>query len=302
MQGAGFSRRECERANTFKKYDDKEGLNIQTNRVTNGFADVLQLKLIAGQSLPAVKNEADTIVNVVLNKKAVEYLGYTPETAIGKKVITQLGDNAYISGVVEDFNFESLHKPIGAYAFHNAATENETYLLIRFKTGKLQQTMQQFENIFKTTIPNAAFDYTFLDQQLQTLYAGERIMANVTFAFSVLAIFIACLGLFGLAAYTAEQRRKEIGVRKVLGASVQNIVILLSKDFLKLVLISVLIATPMAWWAAMQWLQGFAYRIHVSAAIFLITGFIALLIALITVSFQAIKAAVANPVKSLRSE
>lgn len=285
-----------------KSADDKEGISIQTNRVTNGFADVLQLKLIAGKLLPDVKPEKDTIVDVVLNKEAIEYLGYTPEEAIGKKVSTQLGENAYIVGVVENFNFESLHKPIGAYAFHNAKGENRDYLLIRFRTGNQPNTMQQFEASFKRTIPNAAFDYIFLDQYLQTLYAGEQRMANITLTFSLLAIFIACLGLFGLAAYTAEQRTKEIGVRKVLGASTKHIAALLSKDFLQLVLFAVLIATPVSWWAANKWLQGFAYRIDIGWWIFAGAGLVAVTIALVTVSSQAIKAALANPVKSLRTE
>ena len=151
-------------------------------------------------------------------------------------------------------------------------------------------------------MPNTAFDYQFLDKHVQNLYASEQRTANAATAFSVLAILIACLGLFGLAAFMAEQRTKEIGVRKVLGASVPGIARLLTKDFLKLVGLSFLIAIPVAWWVMNKWLEGFAYRTNIEWWVFVIAGVLALLIAMITVSFQAIKAALANPVESLRSE
>ena len=146
------------------------------------------------------------------------------------------------------------------------------------------------------------FSYRFLDDAFNNMYQAERRVGKIALSFAVLAIFIACLGLFGLATYIAEQRTKEIGVRKVLGASVSNIVSMLSKDFLKLVLISAIIAFPLAWWAMNKWLQDFAYRVNIGWWIFIAAGFIALLIAVITVSTQAIRAAIANPVKSLRTE
>lgn len=286
----------------YKNEDDKQGMSIETNHTDNGIINVLQLKLLAGSDLPTVKAVGDSTVQVVLNKKAVDYLGLTPQEAIGKKVNMQLGNDAFIRGVVDNFNFASLHEPMGAYAFNNGGMEPENYLLVRFKTGNLSSTMNEFQKLFKESIPNSVFDYTFLDKYLNTLYASEEKMGTVIFIFSLLAIIVACMGLFGLAAYTAEQRTKEIGVRKVLGASVSGIAALLSKDFLKLVIISILIATPIAWWIMNKWLADFAYRINISWWIFFIAGITAIIIALITISFQAIKAAMANPVNNLRSE
>ncbi|GAB4027666.1 ABC transporter permease [Spirosoma gilvum] len=280
-----------------------EGMAIQTNRVGNEFINVLGLKLLAGRTLPATKDEKDTTVQVVLNKTAVDYLGLTPQKAIGQKAHNLFDlDRAEIIGVVDDFHFQSLHMPIGAYAFHNADTESRPYLLVKTRTAQLSQTMRQLEAIFQKDMPDSAFEYTFLDEFLNTLYRSEQRTAQVVLVFSALAILIACLGLFGLAAFTAEQRTKEIGVRKVLGASVSSIVALLSKDFLKPVLIAILIASPIAWWAMSQWLEDFAYRVNIEWWVFVLAGLLAVGIALLTISFQSIKAALTNPVKSLRSE
>lgn len=285
-----------------KNEDDQEGLNLQTNHSSYGIVDVLKLKLLAGADLPANKAAGDSTVQVILNKKAVDYLGLTPQQAIGKKVLAQLGNNAYITGVVDNFNFASLHEPIGAYAFHNSSMEPETFLLIRFKTGNVSDLMTNFEKLFKDAVPNSAFDYTFLDSYMNSLYSAEEKMESVVVIFSMLAIFVACMGLFGLASFTAEQRTKEIGVRKVLGASVANISTLLSKDFLKLVILSIVVAAPIAWWMMNTWLESFAYRIQISWWMFVFAGVVAIIIGLFTVSFQAIKSAMANPVRSLRNE
>ena len=150
--------------------------------------------------------------------------------------------------------------------------------------------------------PGMPFSYRFMNESFNNMYRAEQRVGEISITFSILTIFIACLGLFGLVTYMAEQRTKEIGVRKVLGASISNVIIMLSKDFLKLVLIAAIIAFPIAWWAMHTWLQQFAYRISISWWIFIVAGIAALLIGLITVSFQAVKAAVANPVNSLRSE
>ncbi|WP_080054694.1 ABC transporter permease [Spirosoma aerolatum] len=280
-----------------------EGMAIQTNRVSNEFMNVLGLKLLAGRTLPATKDAKDTTVQVVLNKTAVNYLGLTPQKAIGQKAHNLFGwDQAEIIGVVDDFHFQSLHTPIGAYAFHNADTESRPYLLVKTRTAQLSQTMRQLEAVFQKDMPDSAFEYTFLDEFLNTLYRSEQRTAQVVLVFSALAILIACLGLFGLAAFTAEQRTKEIGVRKALGASVSSIVGLLSKDFLKPVLIAILLASPIAWWAMNQWLADFAYRVNIQWWVFALAGLLAVGIALLTVSFQSFKAALMNPIKSLRSE
>lgn len=162
--------------------------------------------------------------------------------------------------------------------------------------------MQHIQDVFKADMPYSSFDYEFLDSHVQNLYTSEQHTARTVSVFSMLAIFIACLGLFGLAAFIAEQRRKEIGIRKVLGATVPGITRLLTGDFLKLVIVSILIASPVAWYLMNKWLMSFSYRIHVNAWAFVIAGFTAVAFAVLTISSHAIKAAVANPVRSLRSE
>ncbi|CCG98110.1 Macrolide export ATP-binding/permease protein macB [Fibrella aestuarina BUZ 2] len=292
-----------------KPLDDGSQLQITSNRANSTFIKVLGLKLLAGKTLPAAKsdqpdtdNETDTTIQVVLNKTAVDFLGYTPEQAIGKIAPGLFENRAEIVGVVDDFHFESLHKPIGAYAFHNANTERRSYMLAKVRTQNLPETMRQLEATYRKNLPNSAFEFTFLDTYLNTLYRSEQRMAQVVLIFAGLAILIACLGLFGLATFTAEQRTKEIGVRKVLGASVGSIVALLSKDFLKLVLIAIVLAIPLAWWAISSWLADFAYRIDIEWWVFAGAGALVVFIALLTVSFQSIKAALMNPIQSLRSE
>jgi putative ABC transport system permease protein len=204
--------------------------------------------------------------------------------------------------VVDDFHSENLYKPLEAYAFHNAPTEGRAFVLVKLSGGNLKTNMDKLEAIYKKSIPNGAFEFTFLDQFLQNLYVSDQRTAKIVLIFSALAIFIACLGLFGLAAFIAEQRTKEIGIRKVLGASIGNIVLLLSGNFIRLVLLAVIIAIPVSWWMMNSWLQDFAFRISIGWTVFVLAGLTVIAIALLTVSFQALKAAMTNPVKALRSE
>ncbi|WP_228236565.1 ABC transporter permease [Allomuricauda sp. M10] len=286
---------------TLRKNDTEEqGLNIQTNVTDAGIVDALKLHLLAGSSLPKFKSEKDTLIEVVLNKKAIDYLGFSPEEAIGKEVY--IGIPNTIVGVVDDFNYESLHQPIGAYAFNNNTSEGKSFMLVRFKSNNLANTVADLKNTFNRIVPNLDFNYSFLDQNIAKMYAREKRAGQISIVFCILAIFVAALGLFGLAAYTAEQRRKEIGIRKVLGASVSNISQMLSMDFAKLVLIALLIGFPLAYFSMDNWLQGFAYRIDMQWWMFVLSGAIALGIALLTVSFQSIRAALTNPTKSLRAE
>ncbi|WP_396636663.1 ABC transporter permease [Maribacter sp. R77961] len=287
----------------FKNQEDENGLRISTNRIDAEAIGLLKLKLLAGNLLPKLKQENDTIIDVVLNKKAIRYLGYSVEDAIGKKaLIGGFGGNATIVGVIDDFNFESLHEPIGAYAFHNGKTEPKSFALVRFNSASLPVIIGELETKFKEVVPESSFEYVFLDKNLERFYSLERKTATLGLLFCVLAIFVACLGLFGLAAFMAEQRKKEIGVRKVLGASVFTITKMLSTDFVKLVFISLVISFPIAYWVMNNWLENFAYRININWSVFVISGLIAIAIALFTVSFQSIKAAMVNPVKSLRTE
>ena len=176
------------------------------------------------------------------------------------------------------------------------------YLVMRLKPENISSTVGFIEKTWKSVVPGRPFDYSFLDQQFDELYKNEKRTGDMFGFFSFLAIFIACLGLFGLAAYTAEQRTKEIGVRKVLGASVSGIVMLLSSDFLKLVLEAILVAIPISYYAMNKWLQEFAYRISISPWTFIIAALLAFVIAFVTISFQAVKAATTDPVKSIRYE
>ncbi len=287
---------------TLRKNEEDQGINIQTNKVDPSVAQVLGLELLSGR-MPSLSHQGDSLVEAVLNKKAIDYLGYTPQEAIGKKVLSYLRGNSIIVGVVKNFNFTTLRTPIGAYALHNSAVDSQSYILIRFKAAAdISSILEQFKHTFQQVAPNAAFDYDFVDSTVKKLYNDEQKTANISIVFCGLAIFVACLGLFALANFMAEQRTKEIGVRKILGASVTNIATMLSKDFLTLVLVSLIIAFPIAFFIMNNWLQEFAYRIPLRWYIFAIAGLVALAAALVTISTQAIKAAIMNPVKNLRSE
>ena len=278
-----------------------ESVGLYSNKANPEIIATLGIKLLAGRPL-APKQASDTTVQIVINRTAAVYLGYKPEQAIGKKinVFNDYGDE--IVGVVEDFHFQSMHDKIVPFAFHNASTEQYVYMLLRIDTNELENTLASIESTYKKVMPNAAFEAVFLDQHLANLYVSEQKMANVVSVFAFLAIFIACLGLFGLATFTAEARTKEIGVRKVLGASVNNIITLLSVDFIKLVGIAIIIACPVAFYFMNRWLQNFAYRVDMEWWVFALAGLAAVAIAMLTVGYQALKAALMNPVKSLKTE
>jgi putative ABC transport system permease protein len=285
---------------SLSRASDDDGDDLTTCRARPEIFEVLGLSLLAGQPMSRPR-EGDTITQIVLNRSAVEYLGWTPEQAIGRQINADL-QNGVVVGVVENFHYGSMHQRIGAYAFHNARTEGLDFLLVKVQTPQLATAMRELEAAFKRTMTGSAFDYVFLDDHLDKLYRREQRMASVALLFAGLAIFIAALGLFALAAFAAERRTKEIGIRKVLGANVAGITGLLAKDFLKLVLIGIACATPVAWWVMERWLSDFAYRIDIQAWMFVAAGAVAITVALLTVSFQSVKAALVNPVRSLRSE
>lgn len=288
-----------------KLMTDNLGYPVKTCNTDGSIVKTMQLKLLAGTTIPQTLASTDTNCYLLVNESVIKYLGYkTPQDAIGKYAITEMNHHAIIRGVVQDFNYESLKNEIGGYIYYitNKRTEPINTLLIRYNSRDLPHFMQQVQGAFKTDLPNSNFDYEFLDAHIQNLYASEQHTASSATVFSLLAIFVACLGLFGLAASIAEQRTKEIGIRKVLGASVSGIARLLTGDFLKLVIISILIASPVAWYIMNKWLTDFSYRIHVNAWAFVIAGVMAIVFALLTISSHAIKAAMGNPVKSLRSE
>jgi putative ABC transport system permease protein len=267
-----------------------------------GFVPTYGLQVVAGRNFS--REYITDTSNYIINETAVEQLGWkTPQNAIGKDLI--YGNiKGKVIGVVHDFHFESLHQKIIPLLFQLPPPKNGLYNVISVKIdgNNIPSAINTIRNTWQQYLPNVPFDYTFLDEKFQKLYQSEQQQGNLFTLFSCLAIFIACLGLFGLSTFTISQRVKEIGVRKVLGASVPQIVAELSKDFLKLVLIAAIIALPVAGVLMHKWLLDFAFRISLNWWVFLMAGVVALLIAFVTISFQAIKAAVANPVKSLRSE
>jgi putative ABC transport system permease protein len=244
---------------------------------------------------------------VLINETLAKRLGLKPEAAPGTKMYSQYGSDPAtvfeIAGVMKDFNYNSLHGEVKPFML--TYRENGYILsnmIVSVGSKDYKTALGKIETTWHKNLPMVPFEYTFLDDAVQKQYETEITLSKIINSFTLMAILISCLGLFGLAAFSAEQRIKEIGIRKVLGASVFNLTSLLSKDFFRLVIIAIVIATPIAWWAMNKWLQGFAYRVHIAWWMFTLAGLLAIGIALITVSFQAIKAAVANPVKSLRTE
>jgi len=279
---------------------ESNGFNMQYWNVDYDYLKTIGMEMKSGRNFS--RDFGSDSTGVILNETAVKLAGFT--NPIGKKLYTTDDDSnleAYtIIGVVKNFNFASLRENVGGLCFQLGNNSWET--AYRFSTTDVSGLLSTIENKYKAAAPGMPFKYEFLDEAFDNMYRQERRVGTVAMAFAILAIIIACLGLFGLATYIAEQRTKEIGIRKVLGASVANIVKMLSKDFVKLVLIAFVIATPIAWWFMNKWLLDFAYRIDLNWGIFAVTGFVALVVALITLSFQAIKAAIANPVESLKTE
>jgi len=261
------------------------------------FIKTMNLKLVAGRDIS--KDFAADSAGYLINESALKIIGF--KDPVGKQ-LTQWGQKGTIVGVLKDFHFSSLHDPIKPLIIRNG--ENYTWgtILVRTEAGKTKQAITSLEKICKDLNPKFPFTYYFSDEEYHKLYKSEQVVGKLSNYFAFLGIFISCLGLLGLAMFTAEQRTKEIGIRKVLGASVSSLFTLLSKEFILLVVIAMAIATPLAWWAMHNWLQGFAYKVPIEIWVFAVAGILAIIIALITVSFQAIKVAVANPVKSLRTE
>jgi putative ABC transport system permease protein len=270
------------------------------------YIPLYQLKLIAGRNI----FQSDTIRELVINETCAKGLGFNkPEDALGKLVNFGFSNGPVevkrpIVGVLADFHSESLHDPIKPVTIANDQSRTVAVRLNnqRKHPKEFQSVIDQIQKIWKSVFPNEPFEYKILDDQIARFYDSYQKTNQIMITAMVIAIFISCMGLFGLAAFTAVQRRKEIGVRKVLGATVSEIVALLSKDFLKLVILSLVLASPIAWYFMSNWLNDFAYRINLSIWIFLLAGSMALLIAFITISFQSVRAAVANPVDSLKTE
>ena len=279
---------------------EMKGLAQPVFQVGMDFINHFDLKLVAGRSYSR-EHPSDSGKALVINEAAAKQYGYTnPADIIGKK-FSQWGREGEVIGVIKDFNYISLHRniepltlPLEPYA--------SRYLSLKVKSTDMTKTIAEVGEVWRNLAPHRPFLYSFLDEDFNRQYKSDFIFRKLFTTFSCLAIFIACLGLLGLATYTAEQRTKEIGIRKVMGAEVYNIVALLSKDFIKLVIVSILIATPLAWYAMNRWLEGFAYRTEIQPWIFMLAGLAALSIAVLTISYQSLKSARMNPVSSLKSE
>src|SRR5690348_227446 len=277
----------------------QNGFDMQNWHIDYDYIKTLGMHIIQGRGFS--KDFPGDSSAVIINETTAKILGYSDP--VGKILYGSEPDGKTsphtIIGVVKNFNFESLHQDVGPLCFFLGSGGLGIF---KVNTSNIQNTIAQVESKWKQLAPGLPFSYRFLNESYDEMYRAEQRVGKIALIFSAIAIFIACLGLFGLAAFIAEQRTKEIGIRKVLGASVSSIASMLSKDFVKLVIISFILAAPLAWWAMHKWLQGFAFRINISWWVFAAAGFIALLIALLTVSYQAIRSGLANPVDSLRTE
>ena len=279
--------------------DDKKSFSMLIT--DEHFFDTYGISFAQGKSFSAEDAQKSWMKahRVVINEKAAAQLGFdTKENLVGKKILW--GEEYEIAGVIKDYHHLTLRQPIEPAIYLPA--QSQGYFTVLLNTANLQANLDRLKNLYASLFAGYPFEYFFADEQYDKQYAAEQKLGNVFISAACIAIFIGCMGLFGLAAFSARQRVKEIGIRKVLGATAADITALLSKDFVKLVVISIVIASPIAWWAMNNWLQGFAYRTNVEWWMFLLAGFIAVAIALVTISFQSVKSALANPVKNLRTE
>ncbi|NMH88906.1 ABC transporter permease [Flavivirga algicola] len=280
----------------------ENALQMQSWDVDVDYLSTLDLELVAGRDFN--KKYGSDSLSIIINEAAVKVLGITAEEALSKRFTYDLGEENprffKVIGVVKDFHFETLRNDIAALSMHIGGYAND--LAVKINGGDYATTVASIENIWKTTAHGQSFNHYFMEDSFNNTYNTEQRLGRIFITFTILSIFIACLGLFGLAAFSAEKRAKEIGVRKVLGASVGQITYKLSVDFLKLVGISIVIALPLAWYAMNRWLEDFEYSITIGWSVFVLAVVLALFVSILTISFQSIKAAIVNPIKSLRTE
>ena len=278
----------------------EESIMMGRISVDPDFIPTFGIELIAGRNF-APEFSTDKKTSILINEIAVKEIGW--DDPLGKQ-IRELDEQMVpktVIGVVRNFHTDSLHNPLDPVII-DQNSDNFSYIAVRLGPGNISETMTLLEQKWKELDSTGTFDYAFLEDSLMGQYRAEERLSKIFTYFSILAIFIACLGLFGLASFTAEQKTKEIGIRKVLGAPVSGIILLLSKEFTKWVIAANLLAWPIAYFLMHKWLQNFAFRISIGIGTFFIAAFLALLIALFTVIYQALKAAHANPIESLRYE
>ena len=275
------------------------------NDVDQGYIELLGLKMIAGRSFKD-NLEAESKGNIILNRTGAKELGFDPEQAIGQELFTEFQGkkfNFQVIGVMEDYHQTTLKEKINAMIFRTKAEDRSfDFAILSVASEDFGKTIASIGTTWKSLVNDTPFEYSFLDENIQKQYAKDQKVSKIINIFTAIAMLISCLGLYGLSTYMAERRFKEIGIRKMLGASVNQIVGLMSKEFVRLVAIALIISMPLAWYAMNHWLEGFAYKISIDAFVFVYAGVAAMAIALLTVSFESVKAAVANPVESLRRE
>ena len=284
----------------YPKNENSNGTEIHANitHVDYDYLRTLGIQILKGRNFS--KDFPTDSSGIVINEAAVEQLGWTNDNAVGRSIVRSGQLEFKVLGVVADFNYASLKQKVAPLMMMLGG--NLGGLIIKIRTHDVKGFLTNLKNQWDAFHPAGPLEYNFLDEKFASLYASEQRTKQIFSAFAILAIIIASLGLFGLSAFVIEQRTKEIGIRKVLGASVQHVLLLVSKEFLVLVAIAFIISVPLTWWAMNEWLKDFAYRINIGTGVFVAAGFSAVLIAFLTISFQAIRAAVANPVKSLRTE
>jgi putative ABC transport system permease protein len=279
-------------------------IDISRNVVDASYLELLNMKLIAGRSF--IENRAMESHSFILNRTAVSRLGSTPEKIVGQSLHFDWLGKKYdftIIGVMEDFHHNSLHEEIKPTLFEMETNlDRYDYVIASLSPENFEQTLKTIEQTWKSVVTDTPFEYSFLDQTIQKQYDEDRRVSRIISIFSIIALIICALGLYGLSSYMAERRFKEIGIRKVMGASVQQIVTMMSTEFVRLVLFAFVIAVPLAYYAMTKWLEGFAYKVSIGWVVFALAGSAALGIALITISFESIKSAMGNPIDSLRSE
>ncbi len=285
----------------------KHDISLNAMPVDLDFIKTMKMQLVAGRDfqesdfamMDTGNNNKNYHLPYIINETLAKKIGWTPQRAIGSTIENRT--TGPVVGVVKDFNFSSLHNPIGPLVMFLGRDFSRDFML-RINSNDMQATLDRIEMVWKQRMPDRPFNYHFLDDDYNKLYLAEQRTSKLFGVAAGLAIILACLGLFGLAAFTTVQRTKEIGIRRVLGANVSDITILVAKSFLQLVGIAIVIAIPLAWWAGNKWLQDFTFRIPVQSNVFIATAIITALIALCTVGYHTIRAALTNPVKSLRTE
>jgi len=282
--------------------DQENALSMQRWGIDHDYVSTMNFKIIAGRDFDQKFKKDST--SIIVNESAISVIGVSPNEAIGMRYTPDLGSENpeyfTIIGVVKDFHFSPFREEIESLSLHLG--DRAESLAIKLEAGSFSNAIAGIESVWNKVAPGQPFDYYFMEDSFNDTYQSEQRLGRIFFIFTSLSILIACLGLFGLAAFNAEKRTKEIGVRKVLGASVSQISYRLTMDFLKLVGIGILISLPVGWYAMSKWLEDFSYRIEIGWWVFLLAALLAIIISILTVSYQSIKAAIVNPVNSLHTE